>query len=327
MSTITKPEGGRGGGGLQKTVHHEGGIGRAGGLPFLPAVPSGERHAHEVHEVVAGKGEGQREGARENDDLEDVDAKDRDEDLEENREAGKEREENDGRVGVDPLDPFGAHEARALGALHHEEVDDGRQRNAAVKRADAAVGLFKLEGEDESGEVLHDSARDEGDDDGNQNARHDAERLARIDEVGDVGERRACVNQLEERGGEGGTHQLKDNRDRGRGGKAERIEGVKQNDVGHHDREEHDHEFGKGEELRVEDAGTRDLHHPGGECGAREHADRGNPERRAKGRNAAAERRIQKVDGVVRDADKEVNDCNDRQEGQQHQIILFHDRM
>ena len=64
----------------------------------------------------------------------------------------------------------GMHEARALGALHHEEVDDGRERDAAVDGADASVGLLELEGEDEAGEVLHDGARNEGDDDGDQNA-------------------------------------------------------------------------------------------------------------------------------------------------------------
>lgn len=37
-------------------------------------------------------------------------------------------------------------------------------------------------------------------------------------------------------------------------------------------------------------------------------------------------RRIQKVDGVVRDADEKVNDCDDPEEGQQHQIVLFHVR-
>ena len=316
-------EGGRSRGRLQKAAHHEGVVGGTRGLPFLPAVPGGERHAHEVHEVVARKGEREGERTRQNDDLEDVDAEDRDEYLEEHRQAREEREEDDGRVGVDPLDPLGTHEARALGALHHEEVDDGRERDAAVDGADAAVGLLELEGEDEAGEILDDGARNEGDDDGDQNARDDAERLARIDVVGDVGERSARVDELEERGGKGGAHELEHDRDRGRRRETERIEGVKQDDVRYHDSEKHDHQLGEGEELRMEDAGAGDLHHARGERRAREHADRGDPERRAEGGDAG---RIQKVDGVVRDADEKVNDCDDPEEGQQHQIVLFHVR-
>ena len=96
--------------------------------------------------------------------------------MKENAQAHQKRNQDDLRVGVDPGDPFGAHEARAASALHHEEVDDGRDGKAAVDAADAAVDFLEVKGEDQAGDVLHDHARYEGDDHRNENARDHRER-------------------------------------------------------------------------------------------------------------------------------------------------------
>ncbi|MEI3012564.1 MAG: hypothetical protein V8T46_10225 [Sutterella seckii] len=54
------------------------------------------------------------------------------------------------------------------------------------------------------------------------------------------------------------------------------------------------------------------------------HARRRHPHRRAEFGNPAAERGIQKVHGVVRDADEEVDDCDDTEEGEHHEIVAVH---
>lgn len=60
--------------GLAQAFHGEGVGGHAAGGELLPAFPGGQGHAHEVDQVVAGKGEGQGKGTGQDDDLEDVDA-------------------------------------------------------------------------------------------------------------------------------------------------------------------------------------------------------------------------------------------------------------
>ena len=56
----------------------------------------------------------------------------------------------------------GVHEGRALGAFHDQEVQDGRQGQAAEDAADAAVHALIVEGEDQAGDILHHHTGHEG---------------------------------------------------------------------------------------------------------------------------------------------------------------------
>lgn len=58
------------------------------GCKEMEAVERRHRDAHEVDEVVAGKGEGERKGARKNDEGEDVGAKENDRALENDEPEG-----------------------------------------------------------------------------------------------------------------------------------------------------------------------------------------------------------------------------------------------
>ena len=103
-----------------------------------------------------------------------------------------------------------------------------------------------------------------------------------VDELADVGKASGGGVDLVERSGQSAAQQFKDNRDRGRGGQSQRVEDVKQQDVGHHHGEEHHHDFRKGEHLRVKDARAGDFHHARREGGAEKNAHARHPHGGAK---------------------------------------------
>ena len=155
---------------FKQITHHEGFCRTLSSRPDLEAVPGCDRHTHKVHQVIAGKCKSERKRTRENDDLEDVDAEERNADLEENRKAHKECDQNGRSIGVDPVDPLRTHEGGAFGALHDEEVDDGGNRKGTVNSSDAFIHAFEAEGEKESREVLDNGAGNKGNNHRDENA-------------------------------------------------------------------------------------------------------------------------------------------------------------
>ena len=180
---------------LKQSFHREGVCSGTGSNPLVVGVQSSKRHAHEVDKVVAGKSKCQSKGASQNDDLEDVDVGNKNQKLEDNREHHKERCHNRQRVVAHEVNPFGAHEARALGALHDQKVENGRDSQPRVDAADAAIHFFEIEREDQSGNVLHDSAGNECHRHRNQDARNDRERPRAIDVFRHISQRFAVGQQ------------------------------------------------------------------------------------------------------------------------------------
>ena len=133
------------------------------------AVESRNRHADEVHKVVPREGEGQGKSARENDDLENIEIEKNQPELHQHCRADKEHSEDRPGIRVEELHHFRRHEGGAARALHHEEVEDHRDRETAVNTADPSVHLLVVEGEDHAENVLNNGACDKGYDNRNQN--------------------------------------------------------------------------------------------------------------------------------------------------------------
>ena len=130
-----------------------------------------------------------------------------------------------------------------------------------------------------------------------------------------------------ERGADGAAEQFEHHGYGGGCGQPQAVEGVKQQDVGDHDREEHDHKIGKLEHLGVEDALAGYFHHAAREGGAGEHADAGDQHDDFERGNAGADGRTQEVHGVVADTHEKVKSS---QQGQKHQhdyIEGFHGKL
>ena len=265
----------------------------------MEAVERRHRNAHEVDEVVSGKGEGERKGARKNDEGEDVGAKEDDRALEDDKPEGEDPDKDSLRILIHPENPLGLHEARASRALHDEEVEDCRKRHRAEDAARPAVHPFILEGEDEAQDVLNNEARHKGNDHGNKNAHDHGKGLAGVDVAAELGERRSAHPDLGAGDGKRASEKLEDDGNRGGGGQSQGIEGIEKEHVSHDDCAEDHHHFLEGEHFRHEDAGLRDLHHSGAEGGAEQHADTRHRKDHPEGSSAGTDSGIQKINGIV----------------------------
>ena len=127
------------------------------------AVEGGDRHTDEVHKVISREGKSESESAREDDDLENIEIEKNQPELHQHRGADKEHSKDRPGVRVKELHHFRRHEGGAARALHHEEVEDHRDCEAAVNTADPPVHLLVVEGEDHAENVLNDGTRDESD--------------------------------------------------------------------------------------------------------------------------------------------------------------------
>lgn len=219
-------------------------------------------------------------------------------------------------MGIDPGQVFRLHEGRALGAFHDQEVEDGRQGQAAEDAADAAVHALIVEGEDQTGDVLHHHTGHEGHHHGDEDAGHDGQGLLAVDEVPQLGEQDVRGGDLDEGRGHGTAQQLEDDGHGGGGGQAHGVEGVQQQDVGDHHGEENDDDLVEGEHLGIEDPAASDLHHAAGKGGAQQHTDAGHHHDDLEAGDARAYGRVEEVDGVVADAHEKVH-CG--QDGQKYQ--------
>lgn len=302
--------------GLAQAFHSEGVGGHAAGGELLPAFPGGQGHAHEVDQVVAGKGEGQGKGASQDDDLEDVDAATHHEQVQHHAQAREQHQQDGQGVGIDPGQVFRLHEGCALGAFHDQEVEDGRQGQAAEDAADAAVHALIVEGEDQAGDVLHHHTGHEGHHHGDEDAGHDGQGLLAVDEVPQLGEQDVRGGDLDEGRGHGTAQQLEDDGHGGGGGQPHGVEGVQQQDVGDHHGEENDDDLVEGEHLGIEDPAAGDLHHAAGKGGAQQHTDAGHHHDDLEAGDARAYGRVEEVDGVIADAHEKVH-CG--QDGQKYQ--------
>ena len=272
----------------------------------MPGVKRSERDADKVDEVVAGEGEGEREGAGENDEGEDVGVAKQNGALHHDEGDAEDGEKNWIVVGFEPGEHLGRHEGSALGALHHEEVNDRRHAERAEDAAENPVRALVVEREEHAHHKLHDKTCDEGDDDRNENRHDHREGLRGIDEEREVVDRELVRPDLEAGEGHRAAKELKDDRNGGRGGEPEGIEDVQKQHVCHHHRRKDHKHFGEGELRGNEHARLGDFHHPRGEGRAGENAHARNGHDHVERCGAGTNRGIDKVHGVVADADVEV---------------------
>ena len=295
----------------------------------LQCVVAGHRHADEVHQVVAGEGQRQGEGSREDRDPHDVEPHPLEYPQDERR-RGPEGEERQQDVLADILRDVGGDQSRTLETLEKGEVEDARERYAAPERAPAAECGVVAEREDEPRDVHEQRAGREGEDHGDQNGGDDDHGLARVDELREVVQREGGVGRdAEQRGGHGGAQQSEYHRHGGRGRKSQRVVEVEQQHVAQHHAQEEHHDFGEGELPGIEDSAAGDLHHAARGERADQDAGGGDPEDHAARGDLRADGRVEEVDGVVGDAHDDAqngqngHDDDDRDEERGHRGTVF----
>ncbi len=223
---------------------------------------SGQRNTDEIDQIVGGEGHGQGKCAHQDDKLEDADPGQAEQELEEKGGNQERSKKNQAGVRFDPTQGLRGDEGGALGALDEDEVGDGGEPRTAPDRAVAPEPFLVVEGEDDAADELNNGADDERHHHRQQDPEDDGQRLAGVDVLHHPGEAVAGLIELEQRHCHRSAEELEDDGDRGRGGQAEGVVEIEQQNIGEHDREEDGHQFGHGEELRVENALARDLHHP-----------------------------------------------------------------
>ena len=137
------------GGSFERPHHHRFAARLAGDAP---GVVAGQRHADEVHQVVAREGKGQREGSRQDRDAHDVEPHAL-ENVEEERRRGPEGEERHEDVVADVGRNGGRDQSRAFQPLEQREIEDSGQRDAAPDGSPAAEDGGVAEREDEARNV------------------------------------------------------------------------------------------------------------------------------------------------------------------------------
>jgi len=265
-------------------------------------VVAGQRHADEVHQVVACEGKGQREGSRQDRDAHDVEPHAL-ENVEEERRRGPEGEERHEDVVADVGRNGGRDQSRAFQPLEQREIEDSGQRDAAPDGSPAAEDGGVAEREDEARNVHEKRSGHEGQRHRQQDRRDDDHGFARVDELREVlqgGPR--VAGDAEQGGGDGGAQQTEDHRYGGRGGQSQRVVEVQQQHVAQHHAQKQHHNLLKGELSGVEDAAAGDLHHAARGERADQNAGGCDPEDHAARCDFRAEGRVEKVDGVVGDA-------------------------
>jgi len=288
---------------LVEGAHEHRGVARAVGDRI--GVEAGDGYADEVHQVVAGEGQRQGEGSREDRDAQDVDPEALDH-VEQNRTGRPADQHGGGQMPVHRLDEVVARE-HGLEPLEDGEVDDRRERGAAPDGPVAAEERRVAEREDHARDVHDDRAAGEGDDHRQQDGRHDAHGARGVDVLPERGDAlRGVSGDLVDRHGDGRTQQTEDERHGGRGRQPPRVVEVQQDDVGEHDPQVEHHHFVEGEESRVEHAVAGDLHHTARGDDADEDARGGDQQDDAHRSGLGADGRVEKVYRVVGDADEET---------------------
>ena len=275
-------------------------------------VEAGDRHADEVHQVVARESEGEGEGAREDRDAQDVDLHAL-HDEEQQRAARPADEQRQGEVVIHEIEERVVAQC-VLEPLEDGEVDDGRERGAAPQRAVAAEEGDVAEGEDEAREVHDRRAAREGDDHRQQDGRDDAQGPRGVDVVADFGGADGgVVRYFVDRDGDGRAQEAEDKRHGGRGGQTPRVVEIEQDDVCEHHAQIEHHHFVEREEPGVEHAAAGHLHHAARRDYAEQDAHRCHAEDGFHGCGFGADGRREEVHGVVGYADEEARDCENAQ--------------
>ena len=265
----------------------------------LPCVVAGQRHADEVHQIVACEGQRQREGARQNGDAHDVEPHAL-ENPEHDRRPGPEDEQRYEHVLADVFSDRSRNQPRTFQPLEQREVEDSRQRNAAPYGAPAAEHLRVAEREDEPRNVHEERPCGERQRHREQDGRDDGHRLSGVDVLREVRNRsgRIAPDVVECRG-DSRAQQSEYHRHGGRGGQSEGVVNVQQQDVAQHHAQKEHHDLREGELSGIEDAAARHLHHAARRERADEDAGGGDPEDDAARCGFRSEGRVEKVDRVV----------------------------
>lgn len=320
-------------GALHEGGHHvAGGVARAVEGVVAVSVETREGYADKVNEVIAGKSHGEGKGAEEHDKLEYRHAQSAQRGHNQTEHGKASAEDEPGVVGNVGFE-FGRHDGGTFQAVDEEEPDDARHgdagedayfQRAATQTAHTSLGIGGPavdaigKGEDHAGYPLHDGAQHEGDGHAQEDAKHNAERLFGVEQIAQ-GEEASCGvgcagDDLDEGDGKGAAEQLEDHADGGGGGHAEGVEDVEQDDVGHHDGEEHTHHVVEGKILRRHDAVARDVHHTVAHGGTGKDADGCNEDDGAIARHLGADGGVEEIYGVVAHTDDEVEHGKDDEE-------------
>ena len=296
-------------------------IGAARGGEVAKRRQACEGHADEVHKVVAGKGRGEGEGAREHHDAEHVYFQ-RMEQLHEQREHHEACAEYNKYMFIEKAFHLRRHKREVLQALEEHEVDNGGDSHAAEETDFPAQPLAVVESEEQAGQVLHERAYHERHRHRKENGEDHLQRLVGVHIR--AKRQRGAARHFQHTERKGRAEQFKHHRDGCRRGHTKRVEDVEQHHVGHHYGEKHEHHLAEDELLGAHDAVAGDVHHAVAHHRAAEHAHGRHRYNRAKPRHLRADGRVEKVNGVVAHAHPKVERREDKEECYNSEIHPFH---
>ena len=182
--------------------------------------------------------------------------------MENLRQDGKDDEAYYQDGAVMRVDPFAdAKHLQQVGAFHaadQQEIEDAGHADSPEKGDAVAQVLLIVEGEDHAGYPHNYQTENEGYGHGEEDGDDDLQRLVGIDEVLIAGTGRQYLRHSQRRTT---TQQAEDHRYRGGGGHTQRVEDIKQDNVGGGYGEEDAHDVVERIACRRKDTMTCDIHH------------------------------------------------------------------
>ena len=239
----------------------------------LPCGEACERHADEVHQVVAGEGHGEGESTHQHDYLQDIDLAPV-QYLHDDAAADEEAEHQHAGVLLNPGIGIGCHEGGVLQTLDQQEVHDGGHGYAAENSGQVFHPGLIVECKYRTDYPLYHHTEDEGNRDREEDTENHREGLVCIDHLGEC-QGAVSLDVLNHGEGHRTAEQLEDEGNCGRCGQAPGVECVEEYHVGHHYSQHDGNQLGKAEILRLEDAVAGDVHHTVGQGRPEEDSDGG----------------------------------------------------
>ena len=152
------------------------------------------------------------------------------------------------------------HERASLQPLYQHEVEDGGGCHAAEQGDEVFHVLPIVEGEDQSGDVLHHHTEEEGYCHGEEYRQYDGERLVGVEQLSQL-QCPAGACYLDNGNGNGAPQELEHQGDGCGSRHAERVEHVQEDHVREHHGKQYAHYLREIELRRLVDAVTRYVHH------------------------------------------------------------------
>ena len=244
--------------------------------------------------------------------------------LHQQREENERAAQHHPHIRVYPILHLGGHEGEVLEALEQHEIDNGRD-GQTTKQAHLAAqtAIAIVEREHQARQPLNERTKDERHGHTQENGQNHLQRLVRIHIVA-KGRCSRRILHLEQRQGEGGSQEFENHRHGCGGGHTERIENVKQHNVGHHHGHKDAHDFIEVEHLGTENAVARNIHHAIAHHGTAEYAQGCHAHNGAKTRHLGPNRRVQEIHSIIAHAHPKVEGGKHKQEYNHSQINPFH---